>query len=61
MSSLRNVAERVIKSGRLPVPNPDRRLRCESVALALADRGSRVRADQESWDDFLRRIRVIAS
>jgi hypothetical protein len=61
MSALRDAADRIAKSGRLPVPNPDRRLRCETAALALADRQSQVRAEQEPWEDFLRRIRVIAS
>jgi hypothetical protein len=59
MSALREAAERIAKSGRLPAPNPDRRLRCESAALTLATRETGMRAAQEPWDDFLRRIGVV--
>ncbi|WP_374944917.1 hypothetical protein [Sphingomonas sp.] len=59
MSALRDAAERLARSGRLPVPNPDRRLQCEKAALALAERGSGSRADKEPWDDFLRRIGIL--
>jgi hypothetical protein len=60
VSGLRETADRLAKMGALPTPNSDRRLHCEKAALALSDRSTGVRYDKEPWDDFLRRIGVVA-
>ena len=61
MSGLRGAAERLAKSGRLPIPNLERQLLIEKVLLTLSDRDTGVLNDKEPWDDFLRRIGVIGT
>lgn len=61
MSGLREAAERIARIGRYPTPSSDRLLHCEKAAAKLADRETGVLDSQEEWDDFLRRIGVIAA
>lgn len=60
MSALRNAAERASASGRLPMPGTAKRLAIEKVADTLRGRDSGEARDDEPWDDFLKRIGLIA-
>jgi hypothetical protein len=60
MSGLRETAERIVGMGRFPAPRHDRRLAIEKAAARLGDRPGGKLQDAEPWDDFLRRIGVIA-
>jgi len=58
MSGLRDIAERLARGGRLPLPPADRKLACEKANEQLAGRDIRAIGPTETWDDFLRRIGV---
>lgn len=60
MSGLRQTAERVAMAGRYPAPRPDRPLAIERAAARLAAIPTGDACETEPWDDFLRRIGVIA-
>ena len=61
MSALREAADRIARIGRLPVPNPDRKLVTEKAADAIRDRlaEGHIRGPSEPWDAFLVRIGLI--
>lgn len=60
MSGLRQTADRVAASGRYPAPRADRRLAIERASVRLAELPTGDGREAEPWDDFLRRIGVIA-
>lgn len=60
MSGLRQVAERVAAAGRYAAPRSDRKLAIERAAERLATMPTGDAREAEPWDDFLRRIGVIA-
>jgi len=57
--ALRNVADRIAKSGRLPQPGGKTRSPLERAVEALSHRQSAATREAEPWDDFLQRIGVI--
>ncbi len=60
MSGLRETAERIAGMDRLPARRHDQTLAIEKAAARLGDRSGGKIHDAEQWDDFLRRIGVIA-
>lgn len=60
MSGLRETAERVAAMGRFPTTHADRATALEKASARLVALAAGSAHEAEPWDDFLRRIGVIA-